>query len=77
MEKIKDLKIGDKAVVAGFDEGSEEYRNKVLAMGVSKNAEITLTKKAPLGDPVEIEVRGYRLTLRKEEAAIINLERVV
>ncbi len=76
MEKINDLKIGDKAIVTGFYEGNEEYRNKVLSMGVSKNAEITLTKKAPFGDPVEIEVRGYKLTLRKDEASIIKLERV-
>ena len=75
-EKIKNLKIGDSAVVVGFDGGSEEYRNRILSMGISKNTEIKVTKKAPLGDPVEIEVRSYKLTLRKEEAEIIKLERI-
>ncbi len=75
-EKIKDMKVGDRAVVTGFAKGREEYRNKILSMGVSKNTEIAVTKKAPLGDPVELEVRGYKLTLRKEEAEIINLKRL-
>ncbi len=76
MDRIKNMKVGDKAVVTGFENGNEDYRNKILSMGISKDAEITVTKKAPLGDPVEIEVRGYKLTLRKEEAEIINLRRL-
>ena len=73
--KIKELKPGDKAVVLGFSGENAVYRNKLLSMGVSKGTEILIVKKAPLGDPVEIEVKGYRLTLRKDEADILNLER--
>ncbi len=75
-EKIKNLKPGDKAKVIGFSGENSVYRNKLLSMGISKNTEIKVTKKAPLGDPVEIEVRGYKLSLRKEEADILELERI-
>lgn len=74
--KVKELKPGDRAVVLGFSGDNSVYRNKLLSMGVSKKTEIVIVKKAPLGDPVEIEVKGYRLTLRKDEAEILDLERV-
>jgi len=75
-EKVRNLKVGDKALVLGFSEEKPLYRNKLLSMGVLKNTEITVLKKAPLGDPVEIEVKGYSLSLRKEEADILDIKRI-
>ena len=75
-EKVRDLKAGEKALVLGFSDENPLYRNKLLSMGVLKNTEITVLKMAPLGDPVEIEVKGYSLSLRKEEADILDIKRI-
>ena len=75
-EKVRDLKAGEKALVLGFSDVNPFYRNRLLSMGVLKNTEITLLKMAPLGDPVEIEVKGYSLSLRKEEADILDIKRI-
>lgn len=73
-KKLKDLKIGEKSIVIGYEKKSESYREKLLSMGLTKGVEIELLKYAPLGDPVEIMVRGFKLTLRKAEAEILLLE---
>lgn len=72
---LGNLTVGEKAVVKGFVEGQKEYRAKLLAMGVTKGIELELTRVAPLGDPLEISVRGFSLSLRKAEAAAILVER--
>ncbi|MCG8573144.1 MAG: ferrous iron transport protein A [Spirochaetes bacterium] len=72
--KLNQLAIGEKAVIAGYEKKDQRYREKLLSMGLTKGTEITLVKYAPLGDPVEIEVRGFKLSLRKEEAEILTLE---
>ena len=69
------LAVGEKATVSGFVEGQKEYRAKLLAMGVTKGIELELTRVAPLGDPLEISVRGFSLSLRKAEAAAVLVER--
>ena len=69
------LSVGDKATVCGFAEGRKEYRSKLLAMGLTKGIELELTRVAPLGDPLEITVRGFSLSLRKAEAAVVLVER--
>ena len=69
------LSVGDKATVKGFAEGKKEYRAKLLAMGLTKGIELKLTRVAPLGDPLEISVRGFSLSLRKAEAAAVLVER--
>lgn len=74
--QIKDLKPGDQAVVAGYEGKCPVYRSKLLAMGVTKGIVIKLLKVAPLGDPVEIEVRGFHLSLRKDEADSLQLRAV-
>ncbi len=74
--KIKEMKIGDKAVVAGYEKGSASFREKLLSMGLTKGTNIEVKKKAPLGDPVEISVRGFNLSLRKIEADILLLEEI-
>ena len=68
-----DLKAGDKAVVAGFFKGKDSYRKKLLAMGITPGTPFKVVRVAPLGDPVEIQVRGYLVSLRREEAALISV----
>lgn len=72
---LKDLKPGESAEVIGFQGKDPIYRNKLLTMGLTKGVEIKLLKVAPLGDPVEILVRGYSLSLRKAEADILQVRR--
>ncbi|SHJ73937.1 ferrous iron transport protein A [Shimia gijangensis] len=74
--KLKDLEIGDRATVAGFCGGSGAYRRKLLSMGLTLGTEFSISRLAPLGDPVEIRVRGYNLSLRKHEAEAIDVRRV-
>lgn len=69
------LSVGDKAIVKGFAEGQKLYRSKLLAMGLTKGIELKLTRVAPLGDPLEINVRGFSLSLRKAEAAAVIVEK--
>jgi ferrous iron transport protein A len=71
---IDKLKPGDRARVVGYDEGDKEYRRKLLSMGLTRGTELLFVKRAPMGDPVEIEVRGFALTLRKAEARALELE---
>lgn len=71
--KIKDLNIGDKAVVTGYEKGNSEYRRKLLSMGLTRGVEFRLSKIAPMGDPVELEVRDFSLSLRKSEAEVLIL----
>jgi len=61
--------------VVGFGEGGKAYRKKLLSMGLTPGAEFSVTRYAPMGDPVEIQVRGYSLSLRKEEAEALLIER--
>ncbi|MGD8401565.1 MAG: FeoA family protein [Bacillota bacterium] len=75
VERLKELKPGERAVVVGYENSEPLYLNKILAMGLTKGIELTLTKVAPLGDPVEIMVRGYSLSLRKAEADVLQVRR--
>lgn len=73
---LASLEVGMRGRVTGFDKGSGEYRKKILAMGLIKGTEFTVNRVAPMGDPIEIEVRGYNLSLRKDEAAALTVEGV-
>ena len=73
---LSKLKPGDRAKVVGYAPGAKEYRSKLLAMGLTKNAEFSVTRAAPLGDPVEINVRGFNLSLRKREAESLKVEKI-
>jgi len=73
---ISDLKCGEHAKITGFAKGISDYRHKLLAMGLTPGTPFILSRIAPLGDPIEIQVRGYALSLRKDEAAILQIERV-
>lgn len=74
MPSITDLNVGEKAKITGFTKGNKLYRQKLLTMGLTPGTEFTLTRLAPMGDPVEINIRGFALTLRKEEASILIIE---
>lgn len=70
MKNISELEIGQSVRVKGLDNNSAVKR-KLMDMGITLGAEIKVTGKAPLGDPIELSVRGYKLTLRKKEAESI------
>ncbi len=73
MKLLSQLKIGEKStVVAVHGEGA--VRRRLFDMGITPGAEIYLRKKAPLGDPIEVSLRGYELTLRKSEAANVEMK---
>ncbi len=74
MAQLSDLKRGESGRVAGYAEGGRAYRKKLLSMGLTPGAEFKVTRCAPMGDPVEIEVRDFSLSLRKQEAEAEALE---
>ncbi|MEN8261561.1 MAG: FeoA family protein [Pseudomonadota bacterium] len=74
--RLKDMTVGETGRVVGFDKARKDYRKRLLSMGLTRGVEFSVTRYAPMGDPVEIRVRGFSLTLRKDEAAILLVERV-
>ena len=72
---LKDLQVGDAGRVSGFEEGGRSYRKKLLAMGLTPGTSFSVTRVAPMGDPVEIALRGFKLTLRTDEAAAVRVEK--
>ncbi|MDE6058666.1 MAG: ferrous iron transport protein A [Clostridia bacterium] len=74
MEKLlSEFSVGERGVVKTVS-GEGKIRRRLFDMGVTPGAEVLLRKKAPLGDPIEITIRGYELTLRKTEAACVGME---
>lgn len=73
--RLDEIAVGNSAVVEGFDAGAAQYRSKLLSMGLTPGVEVRVAAVAPLGDPVEIEVRGFHLSLRKAEAHVLKLRR--
>ena len=73
MKTLKDVKIGESAVIEKLH-GEGALKRRIMDMGVTKGATITVRKVAPLGDPVEVTVRGYELSLRKGDAQNIEVE---
>ena len=71
--RIQDLKIGQAARIVGYEGGHSPYRTRLLSMGLTRGERIELVKVAPMGDPVQIRVRGFSLSLRKQEAAVLIL----
>ena len=73
MRTVKDLRIGESAaVVKLYGEGA--VRRRIMDMGITKGTTVTLRKVAPLGDPLELRVRGYELSIRKSDAEMIEVE---
>ena len=72
MRTLKDARIGDAVTVVKLH-GEGAVRRRIMDMGITKNVEIFVRKVAPLGDPIEINVRGYELSLRKADAEMIEI----
>ncbi len=71
---LSDLKLNQKAKVKKISSTDSVLTKKLLSMGVLKGVEVVVTKKSVLGDPIEITIRGYNLSLRKDEACQIVVE---
>lgn len=73
MKTLKDAKVGQVVTVVKLH-GEGAVRRRIMDMGITKGVEIYVRKVAPLGDPLELMVRGYELSLRKEDAERIEVE---
>ncbi len=73
MRTLKDLKVGESARVVRLH-GQGAIRRRIMDMGITKGTEVKLRKVAPLGDPLELTVRGYELSLRKADAQMVEIE---
>jgi Fe2+ transport system protein FeoA len=73
---LKDLKPGEKGEIASF-KGGGAVRKRLLGMGIVKGEIVEMEKVAPLGDPIQMMVKGYHLTLRKNEAESVIVRRVI
>jgi len=73
MKTLRQAKIGDTVKVVRLH-GEGAIKRRIMDMGITKGVEIKIRKVAPLGDPVEITVRGYELSLRKADAGMIEVE---
>lgn len=73
---LKQLAVGDLGKIIGFEPAGKAYRKRLLAMGLTPGTEFSITRFAPMGDPVEIKLRGFALTLRKDEADILQIEKL-
>lgn len=73
MSTLRDAKIGDTVKVVRLN-GEGAVRRRIMDMGITRGVEIFVRKVAPLGDPIEVTVRGYELSLRKADAEMIEVE---
>ena len=73
MKTLKDARIGDTVVVTRIN-GKGAVRRRIMDLGITKNVEIYVRKMAPLGDPMELNLRGYALSLRKADAEMIEVQ---
>ena len=73
MSTLKNVKVGQTAKVIKIV-GDGAVKRRIMDMGVTKGAELYIRKVAPLGDPIEVTVRGYELSIRKEDAGNIEVE---
>jgi ferrous iron transport protein A len=74
--RFKTLTVGDRGKIIGFEISGKAYRKRLLAMGLTPGTHFSITRFAPMGDPVEIKIRGFSLTLRQEEAAVLLIEKI-
>lgn len=75
METLRDVRVGESATVARLD-GAGAIKRRIMDMGLTKGTRVLVHKVAPLGDPIEVTVRGYELSLRKDEAGCIDVKDV-
>ena len=72
MKTLREVKVGQTAVVSKLH-GEGAVRRRIMDMGITKGVEIFVRKVAPLGDPIEVNLRGYELSIRKADAEMIEL----
>ena len=72
MATLRDVKVGESAVVSRLT-GTGALKRRIMDMGLTKGTGVRVRKVAPLGDPIEITVRGYELSIRKDEAALVEV----
>lgn len=72
MNTLKDVKVGYKATIIKLH-GEGAVKRRIMDMGLTKGTEVYVRKVAPLGDPIELNVRGYELSIRKEDAKMIEV----
>ena len=72
MKTLRDVKVGETAVIEKLH-GEGAFRRRLMDMGLTKGAQVFVRKVAPLGDPVEVTVRGYELSIRRSEAENIEV----
>ena len=73
MKTLKETSVGETVKVVKLN-GSGPVKRRIMDMGITKGSEIYVRKVAPLGDPVEVTIRGYELSLRKDDADCIEME---
>ncbi len=73
MKTLRDVKIGEKAKVVKLH-GEGAVKRRIMDMGITKGTDVYVRKVAPLGDPIEITVRNYELSLRKADAEMVEVE---
>ena len=73
MSTLKDAKVGSRVKVAKLN-GEGAVKRRIMDMGITKGVEVYVRKVAPLGDPIEVNVRNYELSLRKADAQLIEVE---
>jgi len=76
MRTLKEVRIGETVKVSRIN-GEGAVKRRIMDMGITRGVEVYVRKVAPLGDPVEITVRGYELSIRKADAAMIDVENPV
>jgi len=75
--QLGEMKIGTKGLIVKVNSGNSAYRQRLVAMGLIPGTPFVVSRIAPFGDPIEITVRGFALSLRKDEARILEIEEVV
>ena len=73
MKTLRDVSIGDTVQVVKLH-GTGPVKRRIMDMGITKGVNVSVRKVAPLGDPIELTVRGYELSIRKEDASAIEVE---
>lgn len=75
VKSLKDAKVGKYYIIKKIT-GKGPLKRRIMDMGITKNTEIYIRKVAPLGDPVQINLRNYELTIRREDAELIEIEEI-
>ena len=70
---LKEVQVGETVIVTKLN-GSGAVKRRIMDMGITKGAEVYVRKVAPLGDPVEVNIRGYELSLRKNDAELVEVK---